>query len=175
MTAFEAIRGAERILGLAPGELYDELSGRAQEECVAELRDQCDRRNGFLAYGDDPPERSKPYLRAVGASHRAYSVAGEHQGRARDPLRAVPLSVAVEILTGESVPPSGMVRCPLPGHEDRSPSCHVGDGLFHCFGCSRGGSLYDLAAEIYGLEPRGAGFFEIRRRLALDLLGREAA
>jgi len=39
----------------------------------------------------------------------------------------------------------------------------------------RGGSAIDLAAHLYGLEPRGAGFFEIRRRLALDLLGREEA
>jgi hypothetical protein len=41
------------------------------------------------------------------------------------------------------------VRCPLPQHEDRSPSCVVtisgpGAGLWHCKGCGVGGSVIDL-------------------------------
>jgi CHC2 zinc finger len=39
-------------------------------------------------------------------------------------------------------------RCPLPDHEERTPSFTVypGDGGWHCFGCSRGGDVVDLAA-----------------------------
>jgi hypothetical protein len=78
--------------------------------------------------------------------------------------------VAFEILLGETVPRSGMIRCPLPGHEDRVPSCRIGHELFHCFGCGRGGSIVDLAAELWGIEPRGAGYREICERLESELL-----
>ena len=175
MNLLETVTQAERIVGAAPGELFDDLSKGAQAECWAELREQHDRRNEFLAYGDDLRERPKRHLRAVAPCTRASSNAGVARGRHDDPLRAVPLPVAFEILTGESVPRSGMVRCPLPDHEDRTPSCRVAEDVFYCHGCLRGGSAIDLAAHLYGLEPRGAGFFEIRRRLALDLLGREEA
>jgi hypothetical protein len=88
-----------------------------------------------------------------------------------DPVRSVPLPVAFEILLGETVPRSGgMVRCPSPDHEDRSPSFRVGDELFHCFGCGRGGSVVDLGGLLWGIEPRGAGYFEICRRLEAELL-----
>jgi hypothetical protein len=43
-------------------------------------------------------------------------------------------------------------------HEDRTPSLHVyGDperGWF-CFGCGRGGSIYDFAALLFGRGTRG--------------------
>jgi hypothetical protein len=39
-------------------------------------------------------------------------------------------------------------RCPLPDHEDRTPSFVVypGDGGWWCFGCDRGGDAVNLAA-----------------------------
>jgi hypothetical protein len=76
-----------------------------------------------------------------------------------------------EILLGQTVPrSSGMVRCPSPDHEDRSPSFRVGDELFHCFGCGRGGSVVDLGGLVWEIEPRGAGYVEICRRLEAELL-----
>jgi hypothetical protein len=76
-----------------------------------------------------------------------------------------------EILLGQTVPrSSGMVRCPLPGHEDRTPSCRVTSDVFYCFGCGRGGSIVDLGGLLYGLEPRGAGYREICERLESELL-----
>jgi len=60
----------------------------------------------------------------------------------------------------------GKVSCPF--HEDRTPSLHVYEtpaGGWYCFGCGRGTSVYDLAAAIWRLEPRGADFLELRRRL----------
>ena len=67
----------------------------------------------------------------------------------------------------------GKAQCPWHGGGDeRTPSLHCyDDGGFYCYGCGVGGSIIDLGARLYGLEPRGRGFHEIRRRLAADLLG----
>jgi len=165
----ETIRRAERIVGAAPGEIFNELSEKAQAECRADLRDRQDRRNKFLAYGDDPRQRPKRHLHAVPAGR----VAAPRFDRREDALLRVSLPVAFEILVGDPVPHSGMVPCPAPDHEDRRPSCHVADRLFHCFSCGAAGSLYDLGALIFGIPPRGESFFELRERLALALLGRE--
>jgi hypothetical protein len=91
-----------------------------------------------------------------------------------DPLRSLTAREYFEALTGESVPHSGMVRCPSRDHEDRHPSCHVGgveEGLWHCFSCGAGSTVYDLGAEISGIEPRGQDFHELRTWIAQRLLG----
>ncbi len=85
-----------------------------------------------------------------------------------DPLLAIPPRVYVERLLGVEVPPSGFVSCPL--HVDRTPSLKVYDAAergWMCFSarCRRGGSIYDLAAALYGLGTRGHDFLELRRRL----------
>ncbi len=43
-------------------------------------------------------------------------------------------------------------RCPLPGHQDDSPSFVVyrGDAGWYCFGCHRGGDLYALHMHLTG-------------------------
>jgi len=81
-------------------------------------------------------------------------------------------------LTGQRVERSGMVSCPF--HDDRSPSLHVyedpGQG-WYCFGCGRGGSIFDLAALLWlsgqssGALLRGRRFIEVRDRLAASFLG----
>jgi hypothetical protein len=88
-----------------------------------------------------------------------------------DVLLEVEPTAYVEALTAEQVPSSGVMRCPLPGHEDRTPSFHVygAERGWFCFGCARGGSIIDLGALVLGIEPRGPGYHEIRRRL-LDAL-----
>ena len=37
-----------------------------------------------------------------------------------------------------------VMRCPLPGHEDKNPSFHIDDKkqLFHCFGCKKAGDIF---------------------------------
>ena len=78
----------------------------------------------------------------------------------------MPPPVYFERLTGLRVGPSGKLRCLF--HDDRSPSLHVyrepGRG-WYCFGCGRGGSIYDLAALLSGRETRGQDFAELRREL----------
>ena len=44
-----------------------------------------------------------------------------------------------------------------------------------CFAGCGGGSIIDLGALLYGIEPRGRGFTDIRKRLAKDLLAASAA
>lgn len=85
---------------------------------------------------------------------------------ARDPLLAVTPERYVQVLTGQSVGRSRKVRCPL--HADGTPSLHVyedpADG-WYCFGCGRGGSVYDLAAGVWDITPRGDGFAALRAGL----------
>jgi len=88
------------------------------------------------------------------------------RGAPADPLLSLAPALYVERLTGQRVGRSGKVRCPF--HEDRTPSLHVYEdpqrGWF-CFGCARGGSIYDLAGLLLGRSTRGEDFIELRREL----------
>ena len=79
--------------------------------------------------------------------------------------------IYVAVLTGQEVPKHRKVSCPL--HPDRTPSLHAyetaEEGWF-CFGCRRGGSVYDLGAALFGLSASGREFHEVRRRLYSVLL-----
>jgi hypothetical protein len=91
-----------------------------------------------------------------------------------DPLLAIPPDVYVRRLLGVEVPRHRKVQCPF--HEDRQASLHVYETAargWYCFGrCRRGGTIYDLAAPLYGSDPRGDGFLrlrgELRRLFGLD-------
>ena len=74
------------------------------------------------------------------------------------------------LLCGLEVPASGgYVSCPL--HEERTASCHVwpDERGWWCFGCSRGGGIYDLASLLaggpWGRDLAGARFLAVRDRL----------
>jgi len=82
----------------------------------------------------------------------------------------------IPALTGEDLNRWGWTVCPF--HDDDKPSLKIYDkpaGHWYCWACSRGGSIIDFGALLYGVTPRGAGFFEIRHRLADDLGVRRAA
>jgi len=69
------------------------------------------------------------------------------QGAIHHRLLALAPRVYVERLLGQPVGRSGKVRCPF--HTDRTPSLHVYQEPsrgWYCYGCHRGGSVYDLAA-----------------------------
>lgn len=110
----------------------------------------------------DPPARRQ-------ARHGTGSSCG--QARDDDPLRRVAPAVYVQALTGLVPGRSGKVSCPFHG-EDRTPSLHVyqdpADG-WYCFGCQRGGSVFDLGAAVFGLSTRGREFVELRARLQAAL------
>jgi hypothetical protein len=92
-----------------------------------------------------------------------------------DPLLSIPPSIYVADLLGSAPRRNGKVRCPF--HDDFYPSLHVystsARGWF-CFQCRRGGTIYDLAAAVWGLQTRGSDFIEVRNRLAARY-GRELA
>lgn len=93
-----------------------------------------------------------------------------------DRFATIPPPLYVELLSGRERGRDRKVRCPF--HDDRTPSLHAFDDPergWTCFGCGRGGTIIDFGAALYGIEPRGAGYHEVRRRLAADLLGRKAA
>jgi hypothetical protein len=87
-----------------------------------------------------------------------------------DALLAIEPARYVQAITGLRVPCSRKVSCPF--HQDRTPSLHVYPQAaqgWACFGCGRGGSIYDLAGELWQLHTRGPEFVELRNRLR-DLL-----
>jgi hypothetical protein len=108
-----------------------------------------------------PQEPAEPASSSCVGSTRMSSLSASS-----DPLRLVPPPVYFERLTGLRVGPSGKLRCLF--HDDRSPSLHVyrePDRGWYCFGCGRGGSIYDLAALLSGRETRGPDFAKLRREL----------
>jgi len=109
----------------------------------------------------DPPDETRPSPAPVRTLPNG----------ADDVLRTFPASYYVPALTGRDLGRDGKVACPF--HEERTPSLHAYDDPdrgWCCYGCGRGGSIIDFGAELYGVEPRGAGYHEIRRRLAAELL-----
>lgn len=101
------------------------------------------------------------------ATHR------ERTARGDDPLLEVPPPVYFEALTGAEVPEhGGIIRCPLPGHEDRHPSCRVyaePERGWYCWSENRGGTVYDLAAALWGHQTRGEDFNRLRLALLEEL------
>lgn len=147
---------------------------------------------GTLSHKHDPPTRVDPVRLDLGRRVDAADVVGAlpdpparapatpvsmpAQGRGNDPLLAIAPEVYVRRLLGVEVPRYRKVRCPF--HEDHHPSLHVYEtaerGWF-CFGaCRRGGTIYDLAASLYGYGARGEDFLRLRTELR-RLFGLEKA
>lgn len=88
-----------------------------------------------------------------------------------DPLLGLDPAYYVELLTRQAVPRNRKVLCPL--HSERVPSLHAYDdparGWF-CFGCRRGGSVYDLASLLWHRSARGDSFLTLRADLQRLLL-----
>jgi DNA primase catalytic core len=109
-------------------------------------------------------------------------------GTLRDRVQeANPLAKVVEEYGVELPSAAGdvLVRCCLPGHEDTRPSfsADLDKGSWHCFGCKRGGTVFDLVmcmesvdygealrrlAERAGIHLEEQGREEIERQVRLD-------
>jgi hypothetical protein len=104
----------------------------------------------------DPPMRERPPLPPR-----------PDRGRLDGELLGIPAEHYVHVLTGSSPNREGKVACPF--HHDSQPSLQLyPDGGFYCFGshCRRGGTIFDFAAHLWGITPRGVGFLHLRERLA---------
>jgi hypothetical protein len=100
---------------------------------------------------------------------RASSEARRRVGRTEldRALLSIPASEYVRVLAELAPNREGKVACPF--HEETNPSLQLyPDGGFYCFGsgCRRGGTIYDFAGHLWGIDPRGEGFLELRERLA---------
>lgn len=92
-----------------------------------------------------------------------------------DPLLRLRPDIYVSALLGLTPNRARKVRCPF--HEDERPSLHVyatAQRGWTCFSCRRGGSVYDLAAALWGFNTRGQDFVRLRRRL-LEVFSAELA
>jgi hypothetical protein len=129
-----------------------------------ECRDAIDLRNDYDATLDYVKPKREPVQRATPTRPGTVALSGGD-----DPLKRISAHVYFEMVAGIPVPSSGWVSCPTPQHEDRHPSCTVAETHWRCWSCGAGGTMIDLGAAIYGLEPTGSGYLEIRRRLLADL------
>jgi hypothetical protein len=86
-----------------------------------------------------------------------------------DPFWNIEATRYIEALTGQEASRGGFFRCPFHGDgNERTPSLHATDLLparWYCFACHQGGTIYDFAALLWGIEPRADGFAELRERL----------
>jgi hypothetical protein len=88
-----------------------------------------------------------------------------------DPLLHVQPAHFAELLVGRVPGRDRKICCSF--HEDRTPSLHLyetGEQGWYCFGCGRGGDIYDFAGALWGLKTRGRDYLELRRRLSEQLL-----
>lgn len=98
------------------------------------------------------------------------------RGAPADPLLALAPTVYVERLTDLRVGRSRKLPCPF--HDDRTPSLHVYEEPergWYCFGCGRGGTIYDFAGHLWSSRHRrdtrapvflrGLEFHSLRERL----------
>jgi hypothetical protein len=86
-----------------------------------------------------------------------------------DPLAAIPPDVYVPALTGRDAT-QHKVRCPLHGGgEERTPSLHIHEEGWYCYGCQQGGGIYQLADLVQGGDgrPRGERFRALRTELSV--------
>jgi len=85
----------------------------------------------------------------------------------RDKARLLLISAEdyVERLTGEVPSTTGFLCCPLPDHDERTPSFRVRDEFFRCWGCGAHGSIYEFAGLLWGLARQGSDFRRIHERL----------
>jgi DNA primase len=84
-------------------------------------------------------------------------------------LLAIPAAEYVRVLSGASPDRAGKIHCPF--HDDETASLQLySDGSWYCFGaCKAGGSIFDFASRVFGLETKGRVFLELRARLADEL------
>lgn len=75
--------------------------------------------------------------------------------RARHPLGTVAKRTGYQLSDSSG---EVFVGCPMPGHDDSTPSMllHLDEGRYHCFGCGASGDVIQWLRDIYGVDARAA-------------------
>jgi hypothetical protein len=89
-----------------------------------------------------------------------------------DPALALCPAEYFSALCGVEPDAAGFVGCPLPDHDERTASCRLYEDHWWCFGCERGGGIYDLASLLEG-GPWGTGLRGEAFRAAKERTGGE--
>lgn len=119
-----------------------------------------------LTRGLKDPAVREPEKTTRAKIRRPRAAAARSDGELHERLRAIDTVEYVRRLTGQTPNREGKVRCPF-HDQDRTPSLHCyPDGTFCCFGCRRGGSIFDFASGLWGLDAKGPDFLVLRQRLA---------
>jgi hypothetical protein len=118
--------------------------------------------------GQSPAEPADPAnVVPLDARRRRRAGGGEGDGFNLDDRPPVEY---VEIVAGIKAQPGQKIACPFPDHEDHTPSLHLygsAERGWYCYGCRRGGGVYEFAACFAGLPlpVRGADFLDIQSAL----------
>jgi hypothetical protein len=160
--------------GWARVEAFRFLPAEDQASCWVALQAESDRRNELerrdpLLYDEwPPPKRLSPH-------HGTPTSTSTDKGRVElpehdDPLKRIPAAVYLPAIAGVDVSSSGRCRCPMPDHPDEHPSAKAYGTRWVCFSCGAKGDVIKLASEIYAIEGRGEGYWQLRDRIveALD-------
>lgn len=85
-----------------------------------------------------------------------------------DRLRELPATEYVQRIAGREIEDRQRITCPLPDHDDHTSDFGIRQTGWHCFGCNRGGTIYDFAALYWerGEDPKGQMFKAVRTELA---------
>lgn len=144
---------------------------------------------GTLNHKHDPPRRvraveasetlhptqrfaSLPSVPSEGPSVRSKTIRGPRLGDRSDSLLALTAEDYVGRLLGRQVQAGAKTPCPF--HDDWSGdggSLHIYHGTkgWHCFGCGKGGTVFDFGGHLWDLQTRGPDFVELRERLEREL------
>lgn len=83
-----------------------------------------------------------------------------------DALLALPAEHYARMLAGLEASRAGKITCPF-HRGDTTPSLQLyDDGSWYCFGCQRGGTIYDFAAALWHTGTKNREFIALRDRLA---------
>ena len=176
-------RLAEPLAGEDAEALNRKLAGALGGDVQCANRGRIMRCAGTVNYKRERPQWCRVVMADLGAAPWDPASLGggltdprERRGRAMarararvavdDPYKGISAVEYFRRLAGVAVPRDGLVSCPSPDHEDRHPSCSVGDDVWCCFSSGAGGSIYDLASVLeggpYGQELRDEDFRRAR-------------
>ena len=164
--------GVSRVSMLRPAGTYNYKRGERNPVRITDLAGSRSYDLNTLVHDlEDPKPPRPPYVPAdgpiAGIRLENPTIDSAHQA-----LKTLDARVWIPRLTGVELVLDDRMCCPF--HEERTPSLKAyPNGSWYCYGCHRGGRIFDFAALLEGRDTRGSAFIELRADLARRLLGIE--